>query len=105
MVAPKVLLDGYIALGARFRDLIDFILRLLVFSFALASGLEFFASLVLVPISLAGNTMLAFAFLTAKDRLIRTTWVYLTRVAGGGETVSEIWVCCKGCFDTCLLIS
>jgi hypothetical protein len=92
VVAPIVLLNGHTALGARLRDSVDLKFRLLVVDFALASSLNFLTSLVLVPIDLADNAVLMTAFFTAEDGLICTTRMQLTRLAGRGETMSEIWV-------------
>ena len=105
MVTAIDFLDRYAAMWAWRRYLLDFSQRFLVLAVqSFASSLEFFTSLVLVPIGLAGNAVLVTAFVTAEDGLIRTAWVNLTRFTGRGETVSEVWVCCKSCSDTCLLI-
>lgn len=77
MIAAIVLFDGNFAFWARFRKLLDFLLRLIIFHtpFDSATILILSACFIFVPIGLAGNAVLVPAGSASKDGLVCTTSV------------------------------
>lgn len=106
MVTAIILFDGNLAFGTRSRELLDFLLRLLILhsSFSTTTLLKLSACLIFVPIGLAENAVLVPAGPTAKDGLGFTTCVQLSCFASGREAMAVVSVLCKSCPERSLLI-